>query len=196
MIRTACRAIAADTAWQRRLAGICVVAVLVLAPIAGAMAERGTEYQIKAAFLFKFGSYVEWPESAFTDQAAPFSIGVTGAPELIRHLEEITTGKVVAGRPVQVRTVGAGESLGGIQMLFVGADAGADLPGVLVGAGEQPVLIVTETDSSLTRGSMINFVVTDNKVRFDVGLQSAERNHLKISSRLLAVARRVVSESS
>jgi len=88
-----------------------------------------------------------------------------------------------------------GESVAGIQMLFIGQAEGARLSEILAIAKGQSILTVTESEDALSHGSMINFVSVDDKVRFDVALPHAERGFLKISARLLAVARKVVTSS-
>jgi hypothetical protein len=86
-----------------------------------------------------------------------------------------------------------GEALGGLHVLFIGQADGARLAETLAAARGQPLLTVTESDNAIAHGSVINFVAEDQKVRFDIALPSAERGQLKISSRLLAVARKVVT---
>ena len=164
--------------------------------LACAQSEAQSEYRVKAAFLYKFGSYVEWPDRAFPRSDSPLTIGVIGADALAEELEQIVSGRNVNGRPVQVRRLRAGESMAGLQVLFIGrADAGR-LAEILSAAKGRSVLTVTESEDALQLGSVINFVVVDDKVRFDVALPPADLGSLKISSRLLAVARKVVSRPS
>lgn len=173
------------------IAGLLIGAAL-LAPGTGfAQAARSGEAQIKAAFLYKFGGFVEWPSGAFA-AGGPFAIGVLGADPVAAELEQISAGRTVQGRPVSVRRLRRGEAPAGLHVLFVGRDEAARLPEILAAAKDQALLVVTESDSALPRGSMINFVAVDDKVRFDVAPPAAERSQLRISSRLLAVARKVL----
>ena len=167
--------------------------VCLLCLVGGAWAqERPAEVQIKAAFLYKFGDFVQWPPgSARLD--APFSIGVLGADEIAAALEPLVAGRTVQGRPIAVRRLKRGEPLAGLQVLFIGQSESARLAEILAAAGGQAVLTVTETENALASGSMINFVAEAERVRFDIALPSAERGQLRISSRLLAVARRVLT---
>jgi hypothetical protein len=167
-----------------------VLAAALLAPLA-AFAQG--EVQIKAAFLYKFGGFVEWPAGAFARSDSPFSIGVIGAEPVAAELEQISAGRTVQGRPVQVKRLRRGESLAGLHVLFVGQPEAVRLAEILAGARNLPLLVVTESENALTQGSVINFVAVDDKVRFDVALPPAERGQLRISARLLAVARKVVS---
>ncbi|HTQ78336.1 MAG TPA: YfiR family protein [Burkholderiales bacterium] len=157
---------------------------------------QATEYQVKAAFLYKFGGYVEWPADALGGAGAPFTVGVMGAEELAAELSQITSGRSTSGHPISVRSLRPGDPLEGLQVLFVGRDDAAHLPQILDALHGRPVLVVTESDDGLPDGSMINFVLVDDKVRFDIAPASAEHGNLRISSRLLAVARRVVGGQS
>ena len=172
----------------------CALFALLLSLPALAQTEgRAAEIQIKAAFLYKFGGFVEWPPRAFARPDSPIVIGVMGAEALAEELERAVNGRTVQGRAVAVRRVRRGDPFGGLHVLFVGRGETGRLGEILEAANGQPVLTVTDSEEGLARGSMINFVTVDDKVRFDIALPQAERGHLKISSRLLAVARRVIS---
>jgi len=155
--------------------------------------DRVAEVQIKAAFLYKFGEFVQWPPAALAKPDAPFAIGVMGADDVAAALEQVVAERTVQGRPVVVRRLRRGESLTGLHMLFIGREDSARLGDILAAAKGQPLLTVTESDNAISQGSVINFVAEDQKVRFDIALPPAERGQLKISSRLLAVARKVIS---
>jgi hypothetical protein len=151
---------------------------------------QATDVQVKAAFLYKFGAFVEWPPQAFAEPGAAFTIGVLGADAVAQELEQISAGRTVHGRPVAVRRVKRGEPLAGLHVLFVGQAQAARLDQILTPA--QPLLVVTDAADGLPNGSIINFVPVENKLRFDIAVATAERMRLRISSRLLAVARKVV----
>lgn len=170
------------------------LALLALAA-APAFAQRDQgEAQIKAAFLYKFGSFVEWPARAFPRPDSPFTIGVMGSDPVASALEQVAAGRTVQGRPIAVRKLRRGEALAGLHVLFVGQAETAKLADILPGARAESILVVTDSENALSQGSMINFVVED-KVRFDVALPPAERGNLKISARLLTVARKVITDS-
>lgn len=160
------------------------------APVLAADPEDGaTELAVQAAFLFKFGSYVEWPATAFRSPHAPFHIAVIGADELATTLRAISAGRSVMGRPVIVESLQPGASPDGPHVVFIGdTEALAETIAALQG---KPALVVTKADAGLADGSMINFVVTGGRLRFDVSLGAAGVAGLRFSSRLLAVARRV-----
>jgi hypothetical protein len=181
----------------RRALGACLLAAACTLAIEPCVAQSDTsEVRVKAAFLYKFGSYVEWPEGVFARPDSPVAIGVMGADALAEELAQIAAGHSVNGRPVSVRRLRAGDSIAGLQVLFIGRADAARLAEILASAKGRPLLTVTESEQALELGSMINFVVVDDKVRFDVALVPADLGSLKISARLLGVARKVVSKPS
>lgn len=173
------------------IARLSLLAALCLALPSWAQAQtRATDVQVKAAFLYKFGAFVEWPPQAFAEPGAAFTIGVLGADAVAQELEQISAGRTVHGRPVAVRRVKRGEPLAGLHVLFVGQAEAARLEQILTPA--HALLVVTDAADGLPNGSIINFVPVENKLRFDIAIATAERMQLRISSRLLAVARKVV----
>jgi hypothetical protein len=153
-------------------------------------ASQGIERRVKAAFLYKFLGYAEFPPGAFVDAASPVTIGVLGADDLAAELARIVSGRTVNNRPVIVRVLRESELGTPVHLLFIGGlDAGR--VGRMVRAAGNAMLVVTECDGGLQQGSAINFRIVDERVRFDVALEAAERNGIKLSSRLLTVANRV-----
>jgi hypothetical protein len=154
------------------------------------------EYKVKAAFLYKFGAYVEWPAQAFTQADSPIVIGVMGANTVADELAQMSAGRTINGHSVSVKKLHQGDPLMGLHILFIartGNDKLADTLAVLKG---QAVLVVTETTPPPAPGSVINFVVADDKVRFDIALPSADSSSIKLSARLLTVARKVIAGPS
>jgi len=177
-----------------RLLRALALAALLASCIGGAAADsplQAPEQRVKAAFLFKFGSYVEWPAGTFATANSPLTIGVIDADELAGELTSIVAGRDVGGRPVVVRRLHEGDPVAGLNILFVGKASNGKLANLLAPVKGRATLSVTEADGALALGSTINFVVVDGKIRFDVALQPAAAANLRISSRLLAVARKV-----
>lgn len=149
------------------------------------------EAQIKAAFLYKFAGYVEWPKTAFAQTETPFTIAVMGANPVAVELVRVVTGRRINDRNVIVKRLATGDPVAGAHILFIGSDMSAQLDRLLQATRPQPVLTVTETEGALAQGSVINFVVSDRRIRFEISRRAADRNQLKLSSRLLAVAQHV-----
>lgn len=175
---------------------LATASLLVLAagplPAQGQGGGVGRERKVKAAFLYKFLGYAEFPPSAFADAAAPLVIGVVGADELAGELGRIVSGRTVQARSLVVKVLREAEAGSGVHLLFIG---GAEIDRVRAWLRlVQPasVLVVTELDQGLQHGSVINFLVVAEQVRFDVSLDAAERNNVTLSSRLLTVANHVI----
>lgn len=143
---------------------------------------------VKAAYLFRFASYVEWPEDT---QRGPFIIGVVGAEDVAVHLEHLLNGMAVQGRPASVRRVRDTNDLGGVHILFVGANVFKSSRPLRLRAIERPILLVTDHRDGFEGGGVINFIEANSNLRFEISLDAAERSGLKIDSALLAVAARV-----
>jgi hypothetical protein len=152
------------------------------------------ETQVKAAYLYKFASYVEWPERTFANAGSPLQIGVVGADALADELAQLAVGRTTNGRPVIVRKLRGEDSISGLNVLFVGRSTPRRLTEIVAAAKGQSMLLVTETDEALAVGSMINFVVVDGKVRFEVAPRAAGQNNLSISARLLQAAYKVTRD--
>ena len=173
------------------LAALCA-GMGVAPPVRAQSAVPGVplERRVKAAFLYKFLGYTDFPANAFADAAAPLTIGVIGADELAVELARVVAGRTVNNRPIEVRELREADAAARVHLLFVG---GLDAQRVarIVRQASGAMLIVTECDSGLQLGSVINFRIVDERVRFDVSLDAAERNGIKLRSRLLTVANRV-----
>ena len=174
---------------------------LALAALACAWAARAqhveaTEASIKAAFLYKFASYVEWPDGAFSTPEAPFVFAVMGADDVAGDLSRLVAGRTVGSRPVSVRRMKEGESLRGVHLVFVGRPESARLASLARAGRQFGTLVVSEVPGGLEAGAAINFLVTEDRVGFEVSLAGAESGGHHISARMLQVARRVVQKGS
>lgn len=153
-------------------------------------AEAARESSVKAAFLYKFGSFIEWPPGSLTRPDQPLVIGVSADDEVAADLEQLTVGRTVEGRPVTVRRVGETGPFTGIHILYLGNRRESRLREI-IDAVSGPVLVVTDQAGGLRLGSVLNFINEGGRVRFAASLASAEARNLKLSSRLLAVAQAV-----
>ena len=175
--------------------GLLLVAAVIAAMPATAHAQAASEAALKAALVYKLASYIEWPQEVFPSADTPFAIGVMAADDVATELEQVVRQRSVNNRPVAVRRVKEGESLAGLHLLFVGRRASERLQGLPRLTRPLSVLLVSESDRGLEAGSVINFVTADERVGFEVSIEAAERSNLKLSSRMLGVARRVLAKS-
>ena len=188
-------------AWRRSvlraaLLSAVLSAALPLGPGITAGAEsRTTEYDVKAAFLYNFVKFAEWPSSAFGDDERPIVIGIFGqdpfGPELDRMLEK----KTAHGRRFEVKRLLLPSDAAKCHVLFVANASTERLPALVEAIGARPVLVVGESPGFALRGGHVNFVVDKNRVLFEINVEQSASSSLKFSSQLLRLAR-VVSTSS
>ncbi len=153
--------------------------------------QAQSEDQIKAAFLLNFARYVDWPSRAFASNAAPVRICLLGAGAFGGVVSSTVEGKTVGSRPVRVDALGPSDATDGCHILFVGerfSEDGGDVGAVL---GATSVFTVGNETDFARRGGVANFFRADNKVRFEINPRAARTAGLKISSRLLRLARLV-----
>ena len=174
-----------------------IALLLLLASLSagGQDAPLTLQERIKAAFLYKFAGFVEWPPEAFPSPEAPIVIGIAAADGLARELEQAVSGRQVGQRPLRVHRLKPGGSLDDCcQILFVGAGNDARRARELLAqARGHPVLTVTDLATPHPSDSVINFLQVDDRMRFDISREAAERNGLQLRAQLLAVARQIVS---
>jgi len=179
----------------RLLVGVALGLGPLLAEVGSAQAQTtaARESAVKAAFLYKFPAFVDWPPRTFLRPDQPLVIGVSGNEDVATDLEQLV-GSRPEDRPVTVRRlhddVGDGA---GVHILFLGSRRDARLREAIA-AVKGPVLIVTEQPGALQLGSVLNFSSQAGRVRFSASLSSAEARGLKLSSRLLAVAQAVEAQ--
>lgn len=156
-------------------------------------AEPYSEDAVKAVFLYRFTSFVEWPPEA--PGPPQFEIAVMNADGVADSLRRLLPDHPIKGKSARVRQIQRIRDLGDARILYVGSDRVADLAAIVAATAKQPVLLVTDAERGLEHGSTINFIVVDRRVRFEVSLPAAGRAGLKISAELLSVATRVMSDN-
>jgi hypothetical protein len=170
-----------------------VAALLCLVLWAPLAVASSNEYLIKAAYLYHFAMFVDWPAEAFASKTAPIVIGIVGSDPFGSALDATIRDKRIDGRPVLVKRLDWKEDLRQCHLVFLAAaDSGriGDLVRRLDGA---PVLIVAESQDLARRGAAISFRIDDNRVRFDINVDAAKRHRLTISSKVLNLARIVTN---
>jgi hypothetical protein len=161
----------------------------------GAQSEPLSEFQIKAGFLFNFTKFVEWPADAFSDSSVPIVLGVMGDNPVTNLVTETAAGKAVNGRAVTVKRFKEQQDLRGCQILFVSSSEEKHIGQILEKLRGSSVLTVGEANGFAESGGIINFLVEGNKVRLELNLEAAARARLKISAKVIAVARLVKDDS-
>jgi hypothetical protein len=187
--------------WQKRLAimralyvtlaaAIASLSLVAIAAIASPAGEP-TEYAVKAAFLFKFGAFVDWPAGAFENPGAPLVIGIVGEDPFGEALDTVVANHTIAGRPVVIQRGRQIDQIRNEHILFISQSEKGRMNPILANLAGKNVLTVAEFQNP---NIIIQFVVENDKVRFDVNLAQAERAGIKLSSKLLSVARHVTKE--
>lgn len=178
-----------DSAAAKPFGRWAVAAAAAILALAGAgaclSAQPVDEYEVKAAFLARFASFVEWPADS---ARGPLCIGVVGDDPFGRILDQAVSGKNPNSRPFNVKRLHSNQRLDGCQILFLSASEAKRMPSILsrVAPG---TLTVGESPGFCENGGIIGFEMVDNLVRFEINLEAAERAQLKISSKLISVAR-------
>jgi YfiR/HmsC-like len=157
-----------------------------------AQGNVSSEYQVKAAFLYHFSQFVDWPEGTFKDATSPLVYCTVGEDPFHGALEASISGKEMGVRPLQVAHFQEGQNFRSCQIVFIGGGEKKIVSSVLASLKGTPVLTVGESQSFVQEGGMIGFLLEENKIRFEINLDAAEHAKLKLSSRLLALAKRVI----
>jgi len=171
--------------WLRVLAAM----LCLLFAIHSRAADESLEYQVKSAFLLNFTKFIEWPSTAFEATDSPIAICILGEDPFGPTLDQIVAGEVVNNRKVTVVRIRRAPASKACQVLFLGRpekEVTSILPSLEAG-----VLTVGEGESFIRDGGMIAFVIENRRVRFSANQMAAERAGLKISARLLNVAKSV-----
>jgi len=151
-------------------------------------AQQLDEYHVKAAFLYNFTKFIDWPTEAFATPGEPFTICVLGEDPFGRSLDDVVAGRVIAGRPVVIRRVSDAGQTGGCQILFVTPSSSKRVVSILATFKHPGVLTVGESGNSRSEGLIINFTLKGGKVRFEIDLVAAADEKLRFNSRLLSLA--------
>jgi hypothetical protein len=156
-----------------------------------AYAQTAVESGIKAAYLVRFGLYVEWPASAFAGPNAALILCVVGDDPFGEQLDRAAADRPVNGRALQVRRLRRVVRDGGCHMVYVGDAPGQHAAQVIDAVRGQPVLTVTDAARGAQTVGIVHFVVRDDRVRFEIDDEAAATNGLQISSKLLGLALKV-----
>lgn len=165
---------------------VCCLAVV-------AQAQSPGEYRLKAAFLFNFSKFVDWPADAFTNAEAPLQICVIGQDPFGAEFAQSVTNKIVNGHRIELVHPKDVHEARACQILFIAVSEKKRIPEILQGLKGTSVLTVADIPNFVETGGIINFILDQDRVRFEINLKAAEVAHLKLSARLLTVAKLVLS---
>ena len=172
-----------------RLIGVIAMWVVASgAPTAYAEFLLLREYQIKAAFLYNFVKFVEWPDEALPDPSAPIALCVLGEDPFGVALESIN-GKTVKGRQLVIKRFVGLQDLEVCRILFISSSEEGRLAQIFGSLKNSSILTVGEMERFIQLGGIISFTMESNKIRFEINADAAERAGLKISSKLLNLAK-------
>jgi hypothetical protein len=164
--------------------------VLLVSGVARSSSAQSTadEYQVKAAFLFHFAQFTDWPAGVLNAGDTSLNLCVFDDEPRQTVLQSTIEGKTVGARVFHVRLISQTQETQNCNILFLSRDEARRQSAFLRSLRGSPVLTVGETSDFLTDGGMIRFHLVEGKIRFDINLDAAETSHLTISSRLLLLA--------
>jgi hypothetical protein len=154
--------------------------------------SQADEYRVKAAFLYHFAQLVDWPTGSQGDASQPLVLCAIGDDPFHGELENSVDGKVVNGRFIRVHHLKKIQEAHGCHILFFDKGEDNQLAEMLMELSNVPILTVGESDRFAQQGGMIQFILDDSRVRFDINVGAAQKSNLKISSKLLLLAKEVI----
>ena len=170
------------------LSALFALALISLAGSMRAAQDNPSEYQLKAAFVYNFAKFVEWPAKAYSGPESPFSICILGADPFGSVIDDTLRGKTVADHPVVIHRDKDASAVRHCQIVFVSSSERRRLPDILTSLKGASVLVVGDADGFAAAGGAIELTLQDNRVRFAINPGAADGAGLKISSQLLALA--------
>jgi hypothetical protein len=170
------------------LTTVSVALALIVLPSIQGQHAKPTEYEVKAAYLYNFSRFVEWPAQPLQAQTDSFAICVLGDNPFGPALQATVAQETISGKSVVAKQVPAPEDAMSCRVLFISSSEDKRLKEILTSLGKASVLTVSDLPNFAQRGGMVQFVLEGNKVRFEVNSATAERAGLTLSSELLKVA--------
>jgi len=150
--------------------------------------QKPTDFQVKAAYLYNFGRFVEWPTKVTAAQGEPFTVCVLGQDPFGPTLDATLAGERIGGRSVVARRISSPQESEHCQILFLSPTEGSHVSKIIEVVDKKAVLTVSDMPQFAERGGMIQFVLDGNRVRFEVNLTATQHAGLTLSSELLKVA--------
>jgi hypothetical protein len=171
------------------LLSVVLIGLAIPAPLAWGQSGGTTGYEVKTAFLFNFAKFIEWPASSFATPQSPFAICVLGQDPFGSILTDTLEGKVIRERPLALRRLKDKSDARNCQIVFISPSESPHLADIVEAVRGENVLLVGETNGFAASGGTIEFTLEDDRVRFAINTDAADRSGLKFSSKLLALAK-------
>jgi YfiR/HmsC-like len=180
------------------LTAIAMAWWLLAIPVMRAQSPKPTDYDVKAAYLYNFGRFIEWPGRVGPAQGGDgsFTVCVLGQDPFGSSLDTTLAGETIGGKSVVAKRISSPQESGNCQILFLSLTEGRRLDKIIADLDKKAVLTVSDMPQFAERGGMIQFVLDGKKVRFEVNLTAAQNAGLTLSSELLKVATTVRRSSS
>lgn len=149
------------------------------------MKNTDTKAILKASYIYNFAKMIDWPAA---DKSGNFIIGVYGNSSVYKELIKKYASKNIGNQQIEIKKLSDTPSIGKIHLLYISKDKESDLSALMSGIKESAVLVVTESSGALERGSIINFVIVNNSLKFELNIVGANEHNLNVGSRLKSLA--------
>jgi hypothetical protein len=160
-----------------------------------AQQQKLGEYEVKAAFMYNFMKFIEWPDNAFPDNHVTMNLCILGKDSFGSTLDSAVQGETINNKKIVIKRLNDTHSLEKCHVLFISGSEQEHLTQILKTLNGLNILTVGDTKGFAQQGVVINFYIEENKVRFEINQDAVNRSRLKISSRLLNLAKIVHDES-
>lgn len=174
---------------MKKLLAIFLAVALVAMTPAGPPDDKDTNSRLKALYIYNFSKNVDWPESY---KSGNFIIGVVGEHNVYNKLISLYSSKSIGSQPIEIKKFAKVSEVGKCHVLFLPEESSDMLPDIVKSLSKSSTLLVTETDGGLDKGSIINFVVVDNRLSFEIHAKTASKRKLIIGNQLIELAHHVV----
>ena len=173
---------------RRFLVPVLSLAIL-HAPLSIAQSEREIEYRFKAVYILNFFQFVEWPDSSFENDRSPIVLAVLGDDPFGKILDETVQSEKVGSHPIIVKRFHVLNELGSCHAIFISSSEKGSVQTILKHVDDRPILTISDIDDFGDRGGDIGFYLENNKIRFAINMQALKQSDLKVSSKLLRLAK-------
>ncbi len=168
------------------------VSITLLSLTISVRAQSVTDYKVHANIIYRFTKYIEWPENK---QTGDFVIGIVGDSPLYEELGALTANKFVGNQRIVIKKLSASATYYTCQILFISQEESRDLKRIASLTAEEPVLLITEENGLAKRGSCINFIIVDDRLKLEINKNNILSRNLNIASELLKLATIVTNDN-